>query len=1020
MFADLNKNKKPLNGGSGVQSVPSNENAIDNIGMFLNSDGNIFNPVSNESNQHLSGVRPLEDGMREYNIPGEEYYEPEDPNRVEEMPKLENLFFKNPDNLKNKPFGFAEEEEGENIINNRSVKNENLLENIIGSDSNQNKNLLEEGSENGDEGSEDESENLVAEAIKARKARENKLDDEEEEDEDSESPSVIMNRGFLDVPHGYEKKKSGKKSAKKAKKKGGKAKEAKKEDDIAHTDVDMSPVGGMNFAVRNLPAVNRGNRSGIRRFFSKIAGFLLNVVASPIELIRRFKRRSLRRTNEEQAQARDRNLIPGWNDAAFENTVKNENELDIDFRQVPAVWSYLTAEEPLDQDGDPRIPQLSVYVQEPDQNAGQNGGEGHTGIGIEFSRYSLTTGRWERYNLRYGFHMAGNFSDEVGQAALRKLQATVPGRLQDESGEPYSVSRSYPATAKQVNNVLKASQSYADHGYNVYTRNNTSFARSMLLDIAHVPGAQEIFERAEQQNSLSDQTKALTSTIAGPPDEPGMEMHLNRLINEDDLDYANYGNKRMTADEYGKYNSSVSSLKLLPSETDSAGAVGENIRRLQGKDVGILGSYKMTNDNGDGSVNLYGSRHWLRVEGQMLKFKLEKIEPTDELKDQMPEEFSKILDSLEDLGKPIEVFTLEGHSAARRSVDSFSRDELQEMRSGLSKNVVNLNKLLFKYYKNDRRVHPRVMRLLSLLNEAMTELDAAYNRAAQRFEFDPPDLADAKSAEKTGLADSDLGNLRNQMNKREYKISFMGMNMRMTPSMYEAYLQIYKSPKKVIAAYTHFSSLAMSVSRGVELQGEDKKDFEKHMRILKLAGDFDKSHRYMLEKDSYSQQDVDYAFNLEKKEKEAGFTSEMDEQNTYASQIYQSLFLEKVFEGMGERFKEYAADAPDDFEMRDCAEWIIKDVTDCIDENESEMKKIMKGIAKTMTLPSEADLAGKARHLIYKNWICRLFDTHREKELAEFFRNSWYHMSDHGTRIRKKLEPIAKQALDELYAENNA
>ena len=44
-----------------------------------------------------------------------------------------------------------------------------------------------------------------------------------------------------------------------------------------------------------------------------------------------------------------------------------------------------------------------------------------------------------------------------------------------------------------------------------------------------------------------------------------------------------------------------------------------------------------------------------------------------------------------------------------------------------------------------------------------------------------------------------------------------------------------------------------------------------------LADQFDNAHRYMLEKDAYSQQDVDYAFSLSKKQQESNVTGEISE-----------------------------------------------------------------------------------------------------------------------------------------------
>ena len=73
--------------------------------------------------------------------------------------------------------------------------------------------------------------------------------------------------------------------------------------------------------------------------------------------------------------------------------------------------SYLTADKAEKEPGKPRDPVLSVYLSQPDPGGytqlNDDDETGHSGIGIEFSRYSQISQRWERYNLRYGFFTQG-------------------------------------------------------------------------------------------------------------------------------------------------------------------------------------------------------------------------------------------------------------------------------------------------------------------------------------------------------------------------------------------------------------------------------------------------------------------------------------------------------------------------------------------------------------------------------------------------------------------------------------
>ena len=652
------------------------------------------------------------------------------------------------------------------------------------------------------------------------------------------------------------------------------------EDDIAHVDEDMEPARGLNFEAQSLPA--RNSKPGtMRRFFSRMAyyggktfgsllGLVGKLVALPYTVVRYIQRTSRRSKNKKQAQERDRNVIPGWDGKNFEETVENDKELGIDFRKVPAVWSYPTAEKATDSTGKPRPPLLSVYVSQPDEERDQTqdakGNTGHTGIGIEFSRYIKTSGEWERYNLRYGFYPAGGLNTVSTQAMLGYNKAVIPGQLLNEKGNSYNISRSYPATPKQVNAVMNASVPYADKGYNNYTRNCTSFAKAMLLNVAHIPGGKEIFARDEIQLNTSTNAKMFGVSMASLHFETGAESDLNKLITGEDINYSNFGNKRMSADEYKNYKKSLSFWKRRPAKADSPNAVAQNIRRLQGKDTGVISKW-INRDRKN--IDIVDARDKLRAYGMQLKEMLEEIAPDSTNKNSAPEELSRIITTLDDLGAPIAKIT------DKNKADNFSRAELREMRSGLSEYIGNLNTLLYKYYKNDKRIHYQIINLTHFMNDAIVGLDDAYDNVSDQED----------------LGGGDLGTLRQEMTKYGYMISSGGKEAGMTPSLYEAYLQIYKTPQEAIKNYARYVELKDKQADGSKLSDAETKEFGKLNRIRTLAGDFDRSHRYMLEKEIYSQQDIDYAYGLKSKERNDARGPQISEEKLYASDIYKSLYF---------------------------------------------------------------------------------------------------------------------------------
>ena len=777
------------------------------------------------------------------------------------------------------------------------------------------------------------------------------------------------------------------------------------EDDIAHVEEDMEPVKGLNFEAQSLPA--RNSKPGkMRRFFSQLAyyggktfgtmfGLIGKIIAAPYTLVRYIQLASRRSKNKKSAQEKDRNVIPGWGGRTFEETVENDKELGIDFRRVPAVWSYPTAEKATDNAGKPRPPLLSVYVTQPDEQRDQTqdarGNTGHTGIGIEYSRYSKTSGEWERYKLRYGFYPAGGLNTASTQAVLGYEKAVIPGQLADEKGNSYNISRSYPATPKQVNAVMKASVPYADKGYNNYTRNCTSFAKAMLLDVAHIPGGEEIFARDEIQLNTSTNAKLFGASMATLHFETSAEKNLNKLITGEDSSYQNFGNKRMSGEEYKNYKNSLSFWKRRPAKADSPNAVAENIRRLQGPDTGTIGKWINTNKK---EVDIPGARDMLRGYGRQLKELLEEIAPESTTKDSGSEELTQILATLNDLGKPIDKITY------AQKAEYFSRAELREMRTGLSEYIGNLNKLLYKYYKNDKRIHYPIMNLTHYMNEAIAGLDEAYDSAG----------------DKEDLGGGDLGTLRQELTRYGYKIQSAGVEATMTPSLYEAYLQIYKTPPEAVRKYERFIELRDKQSAGGNLSDAEKKEFEKLSRIRSLAGDFDQSHRYMLEKDSYSQQDIDYVYELKKKEKENAASPQMNQDHVFASDIYQSLFLEKIFGGLKERFSELLQDGEKD--KRQLGRLLDADLAGCVKNKKDEMTRIARGFIKGTKYPMADTFLSDLWYLIKSHWIDRLFTGNGEEKQHEKLQDAWKKISYYG-ELGEALRPIVRQVLSELPKEKD-
>ena len=130
----------------------------------------------------------------------------------------------------------------------------------------------------------------------------------------------------------------------------------------------------------------------------------------------------------------------------------------------------------------------------------------------------------------------------------------------------------------------------------------------------------------------------------------------------------------------------------------------------------------------------------------------------------------------------------------------------------------------------------------------------------------------------------------------------------------------------------------------------------------------------MLERDEYSQQDMDYAFALEKKEKQV-FSDDFLSDGKTSAAVYQSLFLEKIFEGMKERAENFINEQhiSENGNLDALQDWLDTNMSENIKDKRMEMFKIVRALDKASNYPSRGELLGRALELIKNRWIARLF-----------------------------------------------
>ena len=677
-------------------------------------------------------------------------------------------------------------------------------------------------------------------------------------------------------------------------------------------------------------------------------------------------------------------------------------ERHIDFRRVPEVWAYPIAAEAEKEPDKPRDPILSVYISQTEAGEyTQNDDDdntGHSGIGIEFSRYSKINQKWERYNLRYGFFLAGGINTVATNAMLGYHQATVPGQLMSEKGREYDISRSYPVSNRQVNAVLKASRTYADKGYNNYTRNCTTFAKEMIVNTAGVPGTKSLFQQDKVEFSKKNDRQLFGASMITSENKIRFGTNMTKLLHGDDYNYQGFGNKRATKEEYDRYKKSLSYFKGVPDKADLPSVAGENLRRdTRWKTGGMAGTMSRGNNTMDDAKEKLPGR------AENLLANIRSITPDGQLEGDIPEELRGILDLLEHIDR----------ATADIAVKLYNPDELRRIRGKMTDLIGKMNLLLYKYYKNDRRIHFDVMKIIDLATGAMEDADYRYQLYIEDNE----------------VGSGDLGSLRNDMmiKKQTFSSRDGSASVEMTPSMLEGWMQIYKSPDEAIKKAARYKNL----ETGGRKTDAERKEYDKLMRINELATDFSRSHRYMLDKDGFSRQDMDYAFALEKRERNS-LANESFAGGKTSGAVYQSLILEEVFKGMKERVSSFMTkNHIEENKDRDAlAAWLDEDMAKCIKDKSEVMTNIAGAMEKALTVgglgPSRGDLLEELLDLIKKRWIGRLFpeeapknedllliDT-SEKNSRNDLLQSAYERAAMGGRMTRQLDACVNRAAEQV------
>lgn len=578
-----------------------------------------------------------------------------------------------------------------------------------------------------------------------------------------------------------------------------------------------------------------------------------------------------RRENRPEIKGRDNNLLPTERpkDSSGEETVYDN------VQNVPLVWERVTAGDPEQQ------PELSIMVDQAKAGSdiGREGGEmGHTMVGLAYSRMNKLTGRKERYALQYGFYPKGGFIGS-NQTVAMAGGALMPGMLLDDYGHPYTISRTYAVDAKKVNDVLRASEQYPDGGYGYYKRNCTTF----VVDMAKTAGlsiGSELIEDEMRFDTKSDAAINISNAFQYGGRYIVGSM-LESKLQRNDVSYANFGQKMATLEDRDRYYNTAQVFSGSK-EGYSPGAVGEQLRAEQ--DNGQLGASFGESSSRDTIQNIY-------EDVMMMQARLyERIYGTDGF---IPPE-QQVEEDVQ-FGEKLLITQAWMDFQKIPDRDPLTTDSIRNTHKELSDWRRQMNAYYQGRLNQSAALNEDFMNIFNKIELGLMGMNQLYNKRLKNDYIG--DLKDARAL------------FENEEMDIDYTVTVDGKDQtyeikNITPSIYEAYLQIYGSADqaiKKIAEYQYVRKQYLSAQTKEDRQAVAGR-FRSLDRINDTALDFAASHRYRLNKTEYDEKDMQYAFvdlpNMEKTPEGGALAGEMFIRYQTASSMYQSQILEPVFTGI--------------------------------------------------------------------------------------------------------------------------
>lgn len=623
----------------------------------------------------------------------------------------------------------------------------------------------------------------------------------------------------------------------------------------------------------------------------------------------------------------------------------SNQEVITDRSRVPMNWAEELADNP-DAGADVTVGVPAAGSAKGDFSHGE-----HVWLRLRYSKRDPVFGRKTRYKVDVGFGPRGGFSHGgdlpnalKSGAAQATHGAVVPGELWNESANSYAAAKTYPVTNRQINQMLLEAERYPAGGYNLMTRNCTTFAAE-VTEKAGV-NTKDLFYKNPLRLGGALVATPLVSIFTPVTKMISGTAYLGKTGNED-LSFARYGEKQLTEDELKRMqeNQGMTLDTYLPTDTMNAAFADQKKNRSE---INAL-SDEFEEDDRD----------------EVLKKVQGKIDRTA----------TDIQQVLHDDDVSAELSQFAGAALAEYAVDS-------EMFEKLTSDMILSQKSLFKeqvkqvsdfYYNRcnaDDRLRDSFVDLIGHLNRLGTEYDKAFREARLREQEEFVKDSDVSAQIKSLSGRKNREYLLHTGNKQETAV-FSG------PAQMIGHAKRGKSIQDVAALRDknkNKGNLLDALDRGLAAENES-----------------------IWQKEAFSGEEVELAFSTMQEQQENIIHRKDDLQEDYdftGAEVMQALIFERIYGGIKERMKVGGWFKKPEDEQGEATEqiyrsradrfmsWLKQDLALSRRSHSAEVLKIRAAIGKHLQLNMEAPSYDDETK-IAREYNTRLYESYLKHILAQ-------------------------------------